>query len=127
MKFTEEAKAILKTAMDSDGANALKIEIMQTPQGNGIAMDFIKHPDKEDLTNFDGIDVLADENTIEMLQAITFTGENGQIGLYQESCGCGCGCGEGSCCGGEGHSHEHEDGCCCGEDHNHGNGGCCGQ
>lgn len=134
MKFTEEAQTIVKGAMENDGANALKIEIMETPQGRGIAMDFIKHTDMADLRNIDGINVLADAETAQMLEAIIFTGENGQLGIQQESCGCGCGCGgedhgEGSCCGGEGHDHEHGEGCCCGgegHDHEHGEGGCCG-
>lgn len=125
MKFTEEAQALLNAAMEEQGANALKIEVVDTPEGAAIGMDFIKHSEMSDLITIDNMLVLTDDRTVEDLQSIIFDVENGQLALKQEG-GCGCGCG--GCCGGEGeHSHEGGDcGCGCGGDHDHEGGTCCG-
>ena len=116
MKFTLKAKELINEALKANSCDALRIEIEEVAGGPAIQLELVPCEEGTIMHNIDEVSVVAVDEVLELLDAVTFDGENGELVIMQENHGCGCGggCGgheESHGCGCGGHEEEHSCGC----------------
>ena len=92
MKITDDAKLVIKEALQEQNFDSVALSLKETATGYGLAMELVNKKDDDRVVNVNEIDVIMDEETELALITTIFDAQNGELVLAQEGGCCSSGC-----------------------------------
>ncbi|HKK96102.1 MAG TPA: hypothetical protein VJ916_07325 [Anaerovoracaceae bacterium] len=98
MEFNEKALEVFKKELEKTGNEAVKLEVVQTEDGNSLNVDLKKIEKEDRVVEKDGLKLVLDVDSEVMLTDIVFQADDeGNISMTYAEPSCSSSCGQ--CCG----------------------------
>lgn len=90
MKITDEAKVLLKEALDEKKADGIRLRTSRSCCGTSLRFELVTITDKDTPEDINGLSVLMDEETRSWTGIVTIDAANGRLTLHDSAASC-CG------------------------------------